>query len=191
MIAIINLGIGNLSNVKKAVDGIITDREEDVEKADKIILPGVGAFSVVLKKLDPLRGTIIKNIEEGKPFLGICLGLQLLFERSEEGEGKGLSILKGDVLKFKNVRVPHIGWNSIVKTRESKILKGVKTGEYFYFVHSYFVNPFDKTIIRAETEHQGFYFTSVVEKNNIFGVQFHPEKSGDAGKKVLENFKRL
>ena len=191
MIAIIDLGIGNLSNVKKAVNGIITDRVKDIEKADKIILPGVGAFSAVMEKLNPLRSVIIDSINRGKPFLGICLGLQLMFESSEEGKGKGLGIFKGESLKFKNVRVPHIGWNSIIKVKESKILKGVKNGEYFYFVHSYFVRPEDREIVAAETEHQGFHFVSVVEKNNVFGVQFHPEKSGEAGKRILENFKAL
>ncbi len=191
MITIIDLGIGNLSNVKRAVNGIITDKAEDIERADKIILPGVGAFPSVMEKLDPLRTVIIDNIKKGKPFLGICLGLQLLFERSEEGKGKGLAIFKGDIMKFRNVRVPHIGWNSIIKAKEGKILKGIKNKEYFYFVHSYFINPEEKGIVSAKTEHQGFYFASVVEKDNIFGVQFHPEKSGDAGHKVLENFKKL
>jgi len=191
MIAIIDLGIGNLSNVKKAVNGIITDRAKDIEKADKIILPGVGAFSAVMEKLNPLRSVIIDSINRGKPFLGICLGLQLMFESSEEGKGKGLGIFKGEAVKFKNVRVPHIGWNSIIKVKESKILKGVKNGEYFYFVHSYFVRPEDSEIVVAETEHQGFCFASVVEKDNVFGVQFHPEKSGEAGKRILENFKAL
>ena len=191
MIAIIDLGIGNLSNVKKAVKGVLTDKAEEIEKAEKIILPGVGSFPSVLKKLNSLRDVILESIKKGKPFLGICLGLQLLFEKSEEGEGEGLKVFKGEVVKFRNVRVPHIGWNRVFKVKDSKILNGIKDGKYFYFVHSYFVEPLNEEIILTRTEHEGFNFVSGIESKNIFGLQFHPEKSGEAGQKILENFRKL
>ena len=195
MIAIVDLGIGNLANVRKALDGAITSDPYEIEKAEKIVLPGVGNFGAVMEKLEPLRGAILDSINDGKPFLGICLGLQLLFEWSEESEGKGLGVFKGNVVRFKGVRTPHIGWNQVWQKKDCPLFEGIKDGAYFYFVHSYYVNPADESIIAGVTDYQSkgneVIFTSAVCKDNIFGVQFHPEKSSRAGLRLLANFRRL
>jgi len=195
MIAIVDLGIGNLANVRKALDGVITSDPYEIEKAEKIVLPGVGNFGAVMEKLEPLRGAILDSINDGKPFLGICLGLQLLFEWSEESEGKGLGVFKGNVVRFKGVRTPHIGWNQVWWKKDCPLFEGIKDGAYFYFVHSYYVNPADESIIAGVTDYQSkgnkVIFTSAVCKDNIFGVQFHPEKSSRAGLRLLANFRRL
>ncbi|WP_461864285.1 imidazole glycerol phosphate synthase subunit HisH, partial [Thermococcus sp.] len=136
-------------------------------------------------------GTILDAINEGKPFLGICLGLQLLFEWSEESEGKGLGVFKGNVMKFRGVRVPHIGWNQVWQKKDCPLFEGIKDGAYFYFVHSYHVNPQDKEIIAAVTDYESAIFPSAVCRDNIFGVQFHPEKSSKNGLRLLKNFRRL
>lgn len=195
MIAIVDLGIGNLANVRKALGGVITSDPYEIERADKIVLPGVGNFGAVMKRLEPLKGTILDAINEGKPFLGICLGMQLLFEWSEESEGKGLEVFKGNVVKFRGVRVPHIGWNQVFPAKECPLFEGIKNGSYFYFVHSYYVNPQDKEVIAAITDYESkgnkVVFPSAVCKDNVFGVQFHPEKSSKNGLRLLENFRRL
>lgn len=196
MIAIVDLGIGNLANVRKALDGVITSDPHEIEKAEKIVLPGVGNFGAVIEKLEPLRGVILDAINDGKPFLGICLGLQLLFEWSEESEGKGLGlgVFKGNVVRFRGVRTPHIGWNQMWRKKDCPLFEGIRDGAYFYFVHSYYVNPADESIIAGVTDYQSkgneVIFTSAVCKDNIFGVQFHPEKSGKAGLRLLANFRR-
>ncbi len=191
MIIIVDLGVGNFSNVKKAVKGKITNDPDKIAKAEKVILPGVGAFGFVSRKLTEIKEAVSEIIEKGNPVLGICLGMQLFFEKSEEGEGKGLGFIKGKVVRFKKTKSPHIGWNRISIKQQIKLLEGIKSGSFFYFVHSYYVKPDDPTVTKAFTEFGGVEFPSVVVKNNIFGVQFHPEKSSDNGLKLLENFRRL
>lgn len=186
MIAIIDYQMGNLRSVEKAflkVGGraIVTSDKNKISKADKIVLPGVGAFGDGLRELKKLRllDVIKKSIAAGKPFFGICLGMQLLFEESEEAKGvAGLGILEGDVKRFRlkpPLKVPHMGWNQL------------DNGAYVYFVHSYYCVPKDKSIVSAKTEY-GIEFASMVTKDNICGCQFHPEKSQDVGLKILEDF---
>lgn len=207
MIAVIDYGAGNLKSITNALEFLrveykVTDGVEDIKKADKIIFPGVGAFGDCVKALrnkrlfEALKKEIIvpnsssKARTIKKPYLGICLGLQVLFESSEESPNiKGLSIFKGKCKKFinKNLKIPQIGWNSIKINKSSLLLKNIKNNSYFYFVHSYYVDSKDKEIILTKTNY-GIDFVSAIEKNNIFAVQFHPERSGDIGIKILENF---
>jgi glutamine amidotransferase len=204
VITIIDYGMGNLRSVQKAFEKfcsnvVVSSSAKDILKADKIVLPGVGAFKTAMDELKK-RGLIqpIKaSIKEGKPFLGICLGLQLLFSESEEGKKiKGLDIIEGKVRKFKEkdgLKIPHMGWNIVkskVKSKNSKILYGIEKNSYMYFVHSYYVAPKDKSVILCETDYGG-NFTSGVHKDNIWGLQFHPEKSQSIGLKIVENFVNL
>lgn len=196
MIAIIDYGAGNIQSVKNALDYLkvknkITDKAKDILEADKVIFPGVGAFGDVMKALDKkgLTDSVKKAIKE-KHYLGICLGLQVLFEASEESPGvKGLGIFKGDVKKFKSktLKIPQIGWNSIKINKKNKILANIKDNSYFYFVHSYFVDPGDKEIILTKTDYGG-EFVSGIAKDNVIGIQFHPERSGEVGLQLLKNF---
>jgi imidazole glycerol-phosphate synthase subunit HisH len=189
MIAIIDYGSGNLKSVKKAfekigINTIITNKKKEIEKADKIVLPGVGSFGFIMKKLKnkDLEKSIKKAIKNGKPYLGICLGMQILFEESEESPGvKGLGILKGKVKKFKKGKVPQIGWNKIIP--KNKIFKN----DFFYFVNSFYVIPSDKKIIASTTKYFQ-NFASAIKYKNITAVQFHPEKSGKAGLKFLDRW---
>ncbi|MFH1655911.1 MAG: imidazole glycerol phosphate synthase subunit HisH [Candidatus Omnitrophota bacterium] len=200
MIAIIDYGMGNLRSVQKALESFgaatkITQSKDDILKAQKIILPGVGAFAVAIEKLQSLDliNPLKKAIKSNKPFLGICLGLQLLFTESQEAKRvKGLDIFKGTVKKFKSLKVPHIGWNqiNINPEKDSKIFDGISEQSNMYFCHSYYVEPQDKNIIAATTDY-GLEFVSAVSKGSIFGVQFHPEKSQAIGLRVLENFTNL
>jgi glutamine amidotransferase len=204
MIAIIDYGMGNLRSVQKAFEKycsnvIVSSSAKDIMDADKIILPGVGAFKVAMDELKKrcLISPIKASIEKGKPFLGICLGLQLLFSESEEGGRiKGLDIIKGKVKRLKEkdgLKIPHMGWNRISakrKAQSAKILNGVTDNSYMYFVHSYYVAPEDKGIILCETDY-GINFASGVRKDNIYGFQFHPEKSQTVGLKIVENFVKL
>ncbi|NOX96855.1 MAG: imidazole glycerol phosphate synthase subunit HisH [Nitrospirae bacterium] len=200
MIAVIDYGMGNLRSVSKALERVggevkITSSVEDIEKAEAIILPGVGAFYQAMENLKS-RGIVVplcQAIDSGKLFLGICLGLQLLFEESEEGNCKGLNVLPGKVKKFQieDLKVPHMGWNGVrFKDSQLSLLEGIPEGSYFYFAHSYYVEPTDEEVILTMTEY-GIPFTSAVRKDNIFGVQFHPEKSGEKGLRLLENFVRI
>jgi len=192
--------MGNLRSVSKALERVggevkITSSVEDIEKAEAIILPGVGAFYQAMENLKS-RGIVVplcQAIDSGKLFLGICLGLQLLFEESEEGNCKGLNVLPGKVKKFQieDLKVPHMGWNGVrFKDSQLSLLEGIPEGSYFYFAHSYYVEPTDEEVILTMTEY-GIPFTSAVRKDNIFGVQFHPEKSGEKGLRLLENFVRI
>lgn len=200
MIAIIDYGMGNLPNVKRGIekfttDVIITSDIEQIEKADKVILPGVGAFGDAMRNIDKLGlRDVIKKCAETKPLLGVCLGLQLLFEKSEEDISvDGLGILKGKVLKFDSkmgLKIPEIGWNSVRKVKESKILSNVDDDAFFYFVHSYYVAPEDNSVKAGVTTY-GIEFTSVVENGNVMAAQFHPEKSHDVGLKILKSFVEL
>ena len=200
MIAVIDYGMGNLRSVHKALEVVggnakITSRLKDLKNAAKLVFPGVGAFGEAMKELKCLNliQPIKDAINEGKYFLGLCLGLQLLFERSDEAPGvKGLSVLKGEVKRFdftiRSLKVPHMGWNNIAQN--SKILKDVPDGSYMYFVHSYYVVPKERNIILTTTKY-GIEFISGIQKDNIYGLQFHPEKSQDLGLKILRNFVRL
>jgi len=194
VIAIVDLGIGNLANVRKALGGVITGDPYEIEKAEKLVLPGVGNFGAVMERLEPLKGVILDAINDGKPFLGICLGLQLLFEGSEESEGKGLGVLRGEVVRFQGVRTPHIGWNQLWKRKDCPLFEGIKDGAYFYFVHSYYAVP-EEDIVAGVTDYESkgtrIVFTSAVCRENLYAVQFHPEKSGKNGLTVMRNFRRL
>ena len=197
MIAVIDYGMGNLRSVEKGfghvgVDARIVDKARLLEDAEGIVLPGVGAFRDCMANLEKfeLAGPIVENIKKGKPFLGICLGLQLLFTESGEfGHTKGLDVFKGNVPRFPEgeLKVPHMGWNSIKIKNRPPILEGVPENSHFYFVHSYYVAPQDDSIIATTTEY-GVEFTSMIWKDNVFATQFHPEKSQALGLKVLKNF---
>ncbi|MDQ2087693.1 imidazole glycerol phosphate synthase subunit HisH [Herbivorax sp. ANBcel31] len=199
MIAIIDYGVGNLRSVEKALHFIgceakISCDKEFILKADKVILPGVGAFYDAMKRLksDGMLETINAVITKGKPFLGICLGMQLLFEYSEEGgeDVKGLGILKGAIKKIpfsENLKVPHMGWNSLDIKGNSFLFDGILPNPYVYFVHSYHLDTDDKDIIIASTTYN-IEFTVAVQKENVCATQFHPEKSGDIGLEILKNF---
>ncbi|NJE76204.1 imidazole glycerol phosphate synthase subunit HisH [Thermococcus sp. ES12] len=195
VIAIVDLGIGNLANVRKALGGRITGDPYEIERAEKIVLPGVGNFGAVMDRLEPLRGVILDAINDGKPFLGICLGLQLLFEGSEESLGKpGLRVFRGNVVRFRGVRTPHIGWNQLWKKGDCPLFEGIKDGAYFYFVHSYHAVP-EEDIVAGVTDYeskgQRVVFTSAVCRDSVYAVQFHPEKSGRNGLTVMRNFRGL
>lgn len=189
-IAIIDYGIGNLRSVERGLAHsgalpVVTRDKKVIMESDAVVLPGVGAFCDAMKNLKSLEDTV-KRIEA--PILGICLGMQMYFTESEEdGLHKGLGIMRGRVVMFpKSVKIPQMGWNSIKIKKKSKLLEGIKDGDYFYFVHSYYAKP-EEDIITA-TSNYGLEFPAVVEKNNAYATQFHPEKSGRAGLKILENF---
>lgn len=198
MTVIIDYGVGNLGSVVKAFKAIgqqprVTCLAKDLKKAGKVVLPGVGAFPDAMKALrksgmiEPLK----KHIDEGKPILGLCLGLQLLFEESEEGgKVKGLGIFKGRIVRFtrSTLKIPHMGWNQLlIKKKDCPLLKGVADCAWMYFVHSYYVVPKDRSIIATTTDY-GIEFTSMIWKDNIYAMQFHPEKSQSLGLRILENF---
>ena len=204
MIGIIDYGAGNLLSVRKALDYLNKDvfiikNKEDFNKADKIILPGVGAFEAAINKLEKSEMLDeLKNwISNDKPFLGICLGMQLLFNTSEESKNiEGLNIFNGDSLKFEKYKVPQIGWNNVsIENKESKLFHDFENNEpenntYFYFLHSFYVKANDESIILTTTNY-GLKYTSSVSRGNIYAVQFHPEKSGEIGLKLLNNWVEL
>ena len=200
MVAVVDYGAGNLHSVAKALaalnaDVSITNDEDALALADKIILPGVGAFGDCMKNLTAtgIVPALKKNIAAGKPLLGICVGLQVLFEGSEESPGvAGLGIFRGMVrrLPTQKLKVPHIGWNSLKFLREDEpLFRGLPEKTYVYFVHGYHAVPEDDKIISAATEYDG-EITAAIRHDNVAATQFHPEKSGDAGLKILENFLR-
>ncbi|MCA9406486.1 MAG: imidazole glycerol phosphate synthase subunit HisH [Candidatus Omnitrophica bacterium] len=200
MIAIIDYGMGNLRSVQKAMEkvggqAIVTHKPEDILNAAKVVLPGVGAMAPAMEQLQSLGliDSINKSIAEKKPFLGICLGYQLLFESSNEGGNvKGLGLLKGTVERFSNdVKVPHMGWNQLQLTDRAGVLfNNIDPQACVYFCHSYFVRPKDGNVVATTTDY-GVEFASAVCHNNIFGVQFHPEKSQTTGLTILKNFINL
>lgn len=195
MIAIIDYGAGNLRSVKKAFNhlgkkSIIAIGAKDLKKAEKVVLPGVGAFGAAIEKLKEtgFYEATLDWISGGKPFLGICLGMQMLFEGSLESEDtEGFGIFKGNCPHFKKGKVPQIGWNQINITKESPLLKGIPNKSFFYFLHGYYVETENKEIVTAITDYF-INYASMIEKDNIFGVQFHPEKSGKMGLKMLNNW---
>lgn len=196
MIAIIDYGMGNLRSVQKAFEkvgatAIVTQNTKDIENANKVVLPGVGAMQPAMEKLQALGliDQIKKTINCRKPFLGICLGLQLLFEKSAEGGSvKGLGILPGSVERFNTLKVPHMGWNQVsINNTQCPLFKNIKDQSHVYFCHSYYVKP-SETAIAATTTDYGIPFVSSVYLDNIFGVQFHPEKSQSLGLQILKNF---
>jgi glutamine amidotransferase len=199
MIAIVDYGVGNLFSIQSSLKKIgfeskISNNKNDILNADSIILPGVGAFGDAINKLKEcqLDDVIKQAVKENKPLLGICLGMQLLFDKSYEyGEYKGLGLIEGEVCSLekvtKNLKIPHIGWNSLnFKNKDSKLLKYIKEGDYAYFVHSYYANCPQKYI--TATAEYGIDVTAIVENNNVYGTQFHPEKSGEVGLKILKAF---
>lgn len=201
MIAIIDYDAGNIMSVKKAVEflgqeAVITRDPDILLNADKVILPGVGAFGDAMEKINNygLNEVIHKIVDKGTPFLGICLGLQLIFDESEESPGvKGLSLLPGKIVKFSGkdeLKVPQIGWNSISFPKKSRLFEGIKDDSYVYFVHSYYLSADNGEDVAAVAEY-GETFDAAVESNNIFACQFHPEKSSEVGLKIIENFLNL
>jgi len=198
MITIVDYGMGNLRSVEKAFllfhsNVRISSSSKDILSSDKIVLPGVGGFGKAMEELRKrdLIDSITEVIKKGRPFLGICLGLQLLFSESEEGgKIKGLDILKGKVRRFKDgdgLKIPHMGWNRIRITPRTTIMDGIADGSYMYFVHSYVAEPKDKKIVLSTTDY-GEIFTSGIHTENIYAFQFHPEKSQRLGLKIIENF---
>lgn len=202
MIAIIDYGVGNLASVNKALsfmgyDSKITSDHGEILAADKVILPGVGAFADAMSNLEKTNmiSVINKVAENGIPLLGICLGMQLMFDYSTEGgeSVKGLGLLKGSITQFPldmGLKVPHMGWNSINIKQKGGILKGLQENSYVYFVHSYYLTAKDSTDVSATCQY-GNVFHAAVSKGNIMGTQFHPEKSGDVGLNILRNFAKL
>lgn len=199
MIAVIDYGMGNLRSVQKALEkvgaqAVITDKADVILNAKKVVLPGVGAMAPAMDRLKSLGliDPLTKTVKEKKPFLGICLGYQLLFEQSDEGGLiKGLGLLKGQVKRFESLKVPHMGWNQLMlKQKNCQLFSGLENNSETYFCHSYYVVPQDKEAIATTTEY-GITFASSICSGNIFGVQFHPEKSQMTGLKLLENFVKI
>ena len=190
---IFDYGVGNLLSLKIALEkagltATIGSTAKDLQNADAIALPGVGSFSVAAKKIDKISNALNYRIECGTPLLGICLGLQLFFESSEEGPGRGLALFKGKNVQLpKMVKVPHMGWNTLNIVKSNELFDGVPDGSYVYFVHSLYPVPKNPDIICAKTTY-GKVFTSAIASKNIYGTQFHPEKSADLGLKILKNF---
>ncbi len=201
MIAILDYDAGNIKSVEKALaslgqETILTRDFSEIKKADKVILPGVGSFGDAmahLKKYE-LDKVIYETVAENKPFLGICLGLQLLFESSEETPGvEGLGICRGSIVKIPaedGLKIPHIGWNSLNFPSEGRLFKGIDEGSFVYFVHSYYLKAYDEAIVKATTEY-GAHIHASIEQGNVFACQFHPEKSSTVGLKILSNFASL
>ena len=201
MIAVIDYGAGNLQSVIKALhyigcDAVITKDKQVLQNADGAILPGVGSFADAMDcmKASGLTESVIGYANSGKPFLGICLGLQLLFERSDETPGvEGLGILKGEILRIPDcpgLKIPHMGWNSLKLQNDGRLFKDLPEEPYVYFVHSYYLKATDESIVKATTEYSTHIHASV-EQGNVFACQFHPEKSSDTGLQILKNFVEL
>ncbi len=201
MIAIVDYGMGNLRSVQKALEkvgsqAVVTDDPATVRRAAKVVLPGVGAFADAMHELSQrgLVGPVLDAIDSGKPFLGICLGLQLLFQTSyEDGTHRGLGVLEGEVVRFrlpKQYSVPHMGWNQIRIHRRAPILEGIDDGSYFYFVHSYYVVASRDEVVATTTDYPE-PFCSMIWQERLLATQFHPEKSQTIGLRMLENFARL
>ena len=198
MIAVIDYDAGNIKSVEKALlflgqEAIVTGDSKEILAADKVILPGVGAFGDAMDTIRSrgLDHVIRQVVENGTPFLGICLGLQLLFERSDEAPGvEGLGILGGEILRIpdqEGMKIPHMGWNSLHLENNGRLFRDIEENAYVYFVHSYYLKAKDESIVKASAEY-GIHIHASVEKGNVFACQFHPEKSSEAGLTILENF---
>jgi glutamine amidotransferase len=193
---IFDYGVGNLLSLKTALEKVgldarITVSPRQLSRADAIALPGVGNFSAAATKLGTVKQTLLDAVESGRPLIGICLGLQLFFPESEEGPGEGLRLFKGKNVWLKGaVKVPHMGWNTLRIVKPTGLFEGIADASYVYFVHSLYPVPADKHIVATETEY-GTTFTSAIGSGNVFGTQFHPEKSGDIGLRILKNFAKI
>jgi glutamine amidotransferase len=201
MIKIVDYGMGNLRSVQKAfeklgAEAVICARPTELAGAEKLILPGVGAFRDAIHELRrmELDKPVREHIAAGRPFLGICLGLQMLFDVSyEDGQWEGLGVLSGKVVRFEDqpdLKIPHMGWNTLDIVRPHRLFEGIANGSSVYFVHSYYVVPSDESVVAARTEH-GTTFVSAVARGNLFATQFHPEKSQAVGLRILKNFAAL
>lgn len=199
MITIIDYGMGNLRSVQKAFNfigcnAVLTDSKKEIEKSNGVVLPGVGAFDDAIYELEKrnLTEVILESIEAEKPFLGICLGMHLLFDSSDEGNRKGLSIFRGKVKRLpETVKIPHMGWNTLnVLQPKNPFLKEVHSNSWYYFVHSYYVEPDDNSLKSSTTDY-GIEFVSSISKNSLFACQFHPEKSGNEGLRIIKSFAEL
>ncbi|WP_408071480.1 imidazole glycerol phosphate synthase subunit HisH [Butyrivibrio sp. JL13D10] len=198
MLAVIDYDAGNIKSVVNAfkllgTEALVTRDPNEIMKADHVILPGVGAFGDAMRKLEEYKLTeVIRDVaKSGTPFMGICLGLQLLFDSSDESEGvAGLGILRGKIKRIPDngtLKVPQIGWNSLKYPGEGRLFKGIDEDSFVYFVHSYYLDAEDKSIVKATTEY-GVTIDASVEKDNVFACQFHPEKSAEVGMEILKNF---
>lgn len=193
---IFDYGVGNLLSLKCALEKVglsvkIGLSTQQLKKADAIALPGVGSFSAAAGKLEAVKEELVDAVKNGVPLFGICLGLQLFFPESEEGAGNGLKLFKGKNVRLPNsVKVPHMGWNTLRIVNQNEILDGVDDGSYVYFVHSLYPVPVDNGIVCTETDY-GATFTSAIAEKNVYGTQFHPEKSGDIGLRILKNFAKI
>ncbi len=194
--AIFDYGVGNLLSLKCALEKVglnakITVSAQQLRKADAIALPGVGNFSAAVTKLNAVKEQLVDAVESSTPLLGICIGLQLFFQESEEGSGKGLALFEGKTVRLPHsVKVPHMGWNTLRIVKQNQFFEGVTDESYVYFVHSLYPEPAAKEIVAAETDY-GTTFTSAITSKNVYGTQFHPEKSGDVGLKILSNFAKI
>lgn len=193
---IFDYGVGNLLSLKCALEKVglnvkIGSTAQQLKKADAIALPGVGNFSAAAGKLDDVKEQLMDAVESGTPVLGICLGMQLFFQESEEGAGKGLALFEGKNVRLpSSVKVPQMGWNTLRIVKQNEIFEGLDDEAYVYFVHSLYPVPAEKEIVIAETDY-GVTFTSAIAEKNVYGTQFHPEKSGDVGLKILKNFAKI
>jgi glutamine amidotransferase len=194
--ALIDYGVGNIFSMKNALQKAgftveVTSNRKAISSADAIVLPGVGAFGAAAKNIAGLKNVIVECVERGVPLLGSCLGMQLLFDGSEEGAGEGLGIINGGVISFRGeLKIPHMGWNTIVTVRLNELMEGIEEDDYFYFVHSYYASPVDPNVVVAITGY-GVNFPSVVSRDAVYGTQFHPEKSGKTGAVLLKNFSNI
>jgi imidazole glycerol-phosphate synthase subunit HisH len=195
-VAIFDYGAGNLFSLKAALlrngaqNVLIIHDMNGLDKFDGLVLPGVGNFDPAVKSIEPYKERFSKSMEDFMPILGICLGMEMLFSDSEEGTREGLKILDGKVIMLpkKKVKVPHMGWNNVeITKKESKLIQGIKDGSWAYFVHSYLIAPTNNNIVTATSEY-GINIPAVVEEGNLFGTQFHPEKSGELGAIIIKNF---
>lgn len=192
-VGILNIGLSNLFSIASAVrrlgaEAALVERPDD--RLDALIFPGVGNFIEGVQRIQNMRGELVSFVKSGRPFLGICLGLQMLFEMSEEGPGKGLEIFEGKVRRLNGVKTPHMGWNTITPIRPSPLTNDIRRGEYVYFMHSYAPHPTSEQVVVAVTNYGGD-FPSILGEKNVFGLQFHPEKSGNTGEKILRSFLKL
>lgn len=197
VIQILDYGSGNLFSIKDALSraskkiSVKVSSKYREGSVDALVLPGVGSFTSTQDVLGKHRKAILSDVKRGMPILGVCLGMQLLFERSEEGSGDGLGLFKGNVVKFKpkkDLKVPHMGWNSLSLAGKSKFCDGLSKSEWVYYVHSYYPQPIDESIVKAWTRYGDQNFPAIIAKGSVFGTQFHPEKSSKAGAMLVTNF---